>query len=129
MKVFTFKYESNPRKKALERMKKAISTQVPDIRDNEMICDSLETMLKLMSKSRFEVFAAIVEHKPNSLYELAQQLKKDQANVLKDAKVLESLELIRLVPIKDGAREKLKPEALYDKIIFEFEPKHAAKVG
>ena len=129
MKVFTFKYESNPRKSALVHMKKAIATGTPDIKDDEMVCDSFETMLKLISKSRFEVFAAVVEKKPGSLYELAQHLKKDQANVLKDARALESLGLIRLKPVKEGAREKLTPEALYDKIVFEFEPKRSAKVG
>jgi predicted transcriptional regulator len=129
MKIFTFRYESNPRKKAMERMKKVIATGVPDIRNDELVCDSFETMLKLISKSRFEVFAAIVEHKPASLYELAGYLKKDQANVLKDARALESLGLIRLKPIKEGGREKLTPQALYDKIVFEFEPKRASKAG
>ena len=129
MKVFTFRYESNPRKKAMERMKKVIATGVPDIRNDELVCDSFETMLKLISKSRFEVFAAVVEYKPGSLYELAQHLKKDQANVLKDARALEALGLIRLKSVKEGAREKLTPEALYDKIVFEFEPKRSAKVG
>lgn len=126
MKIFTFLYEKNPRKSALDAMKKAIKTGKPDIRDDELICDSMDSMLKLMSKSRFDVFAAIVEHKPDSLYELAKALKKDPGNVLRDAKALESLGLIELVPAKSGERERLKPEAKYDKIVFEFEPKKLA---
>ncbi len=31
-----------------------------------------------------------------------------------------------LVPAKSGERERLKPEAKYDKIVFEFEPKRLA---
>jgi predicted transcriptional regulator len=108
-------------------MKRAIRTGVPDIRDDEMICDSMASMLKLMSKSRFEVFAAIVEHRPESLNELARVMDKDPGNVLKDAKALEGLGLIRLVPVK-SARERLKPQALYDKIVFEFQPK-AVRTG
>ncbi|MBI4402644.1 MAG: hypothetical protein HY537_00695 [Deltaproteobacteria bacterium] len=129
MKVFTFRYESNPTRKAFARMRKAIETGIPDIHEDEIVCDSLDSMLKLMSKSRFEVFAGIVEHRPESLYELAKSLSKDQGNVLKEVKALEALGLISLTPSKEGERERLKPKALYDKIIFEFEPKKAAKTG
>lgn len=129
MKIFTFRYESNPTRKAFARMRKAIETGIPDIHEDEIVCDSLDSMLKLMSKSRFEVFAGIVEHRPKSLYELAKSLDKDQGNVLKEAKALEALGLISLTPSKEGERERLKPKALYDKIIFEFEPKKAAKTG
>lgn len=129
MKVFTFRYDANPRKNAFARMQKAIATGKPEIKEHEVACDGLDAMLKLMSKSRFEVFAAIVEKRPDSLYALAQSLEKDQGNVLKDAKALEALGLIELVTVKEGNREKLRPKALYDKIIFEFEPKKAAAAG
>jgi predicted transcriptional regulator len=122
MKVFTFKYQRNPKRSVLTAMKRAIRTGVADVRNDELICDSMSSMLKLMSKSRFEVFAAIVEHKPGSLNELARVMDKDPGNVLRDVKSLESLGLIRLIPLK-GDRERLKPESLFDKIIFEFEPK------
>jgi predicted transcriptional regulator len=126
MKIFTFFYEKNPKKSAIEAMKKVLKTGKSDIRDDELICDSMDAMLKIMSKSRFDVFAAIVEHRPDSLYELAKSLGKDAGNVLRDAKALESLGLIKLIQAKDGDRERLKPEALYDKIVFEFEPKKIA---
>lgn len=126
MKTFTFRYERNPRKSALEAMKKAIRTGMADVNDDEMVCDSMASLLKLMSKSRFEVFAAIVEHRPHSLYELTKILGKDQANVLRDARALASLGLIKLKTEKEGKREKLKPIALYDKVVIEFEPKKLA---
>ena len=94
-----------------------------------MVCDSLGTLLKLISEVRFDLFAAIIEHRPTSLFELAQHLEKDQADVLKEARALESLGLIRLKTVKEGAREMLTPEAFYDKIIFEFEPKRSVEVG
>ncbi len=123
MKTFTFKYEKNPKKSALLAMQKAIQTGNADIRDHEMVCDGLDSMLKLMSKSRFDVFAAIVENRPHSIYDLAKSLEKDQGNVLRDVKALESLGLIKLKPMKNGARGKFKPLPLYDRVIFEFEPK------
>lgn len=124
MKIFTFKYDKNPSKSALTRLKIASSTSIRSIKNDELVCDSIDTMLKIMSKARFDVFAAIVEYKPSSLYELAALLKKDQANVLKEAKALEALRLITLDQIKEDGREKLKPVAVYDKIVFEFEPKY-----
>jgi predicted transcriptional regulator len=129
MKTFTFRYEEKPLKKAFARMRKVIESGVPDIRDDEMVCDSLQSMLDVMSKSRFETFAAIVEHRPNSLYELAKVLEKDQSQVLRDARLLEGLGLVSLEPAQEGGRERLKPKALYDRITFEFHPKKAAKAG
>ncbi|OFZ82725.1 MAG: hypothetical protein A2583_05125 [Bdellovibrionales bacterium RIFOXYD1_FULL_53_11] len=126
MKIFTFRYEKNPHKKALAAMNLALKTGKPDIRENELICDSMDTMLKIMPKSRFDVFAAIVEHKPKSIYALAQVMKKDQANVLRDVKALADIGLIKLKTIKNGNREKMTPEPLYDKVVFEFEPKKLA---
>jgi predicted transcriptional regulator len=122
MKVFTIRYEKNPKKSTLEAMKRAIKTGVPDVRGNELICDSMEAMLKVMSRSRFEAFAAIVERRPLSVYELAKVLEKDTANVLRDVKSLEGLGLIKLKSVKDGDRERLVPTPLYDKIVLEFEP-------
>lgn len=104
-------------------MKRAISSGAPDIKGDELVCDSMEAMLKIMTRSRFEAFAAIVEGKPNSVYELAKILEKDQGNVLRDVKSLEALGLVKLKPVKDGDRERLMPIPIYDKIILEFEPK------
>ena len=109
MKIFTVRYEKNPKKSALEAMKRAIETSTPDIKGDELICDSMEAMLKVMTRSRFEAFAAIVENRPDSIYELAKALDKDQGNVLRDVKALESLGLVKLKVAKDGEREKRIP--------------------
>lgn len=129
MKTFTFRYEEKALKKAFARMRKVVESGLPDVRDDEMVCDSLKSMLDVISKSRFETFAAIVEHKPNSLYELAKLMEKDQAQVLRDARSLESLGLIKLETILDGGRERLKPKSLYDRITFEFHTRKVSKTG
>ena len=51
MKIFTVRYEKHPKKSILESMKRAISTGVPDIKGDELICDSMEAMLKAMKAS------------------------------------------------------------------------------
>lgn len=58
-----------------------------------------------------------------SITDLAAALDKDIGNVFRDAQVLESLGLIGLKRLKGKRREKLVPIALYDRIIFECEPK------
>ena len=126
MKVFTFRCEKNPKKSVIDAMGNAINTGKPDIRDDELVCDSMDSMLKLISRCHFEIFAAFIEYKLESLYDLAKVLNQDPDNVLRDVKVLESLGLIKLIPIKDGDRECLKPFANYDKIVFEFEPQKVA---
>lgn len=127
MKIFTFRYQKNPIKSALAEMKKVIETGGSQIMENEMICDSSDVMNKIMSSSRLDLFVVIVERQPGSLYELAQILGKDQSQVLKDSKTLESLGLIELVEVTSEGRAKLRPKALYDKIIFEVEPRSSSK--
>ena len=126
MKTFTFRYERSPRKTALAAMKRAIKTGNADVSGDEMICDSMDAMLKLMSKTRFDAFAAIVERRPKSLYDLSNLLDKDPANVLRDARALEALGLIKLKTAKAGERERLVPVPVYERIVMEFEPKKMA---
>ena len=52
MKVFTFRYQRNPKKTILAAMKRAIKTGVPDVRDDEMICDSMASLRELCRKIR-----------------------------------------------------------------------------
>ena len=127
MKIFTLRYEKNVAKNSMARMKKAADTGVPHIRRDELICDSFESMNRLLSIARLDIFVAVVEHRPESLYALAQILKKDQSQVLRDAKTLEQIGVIQLGSVMDGNREKLKPVPLYDKIVFEVTPKHIAQ--
>ena len=129
MKTFTFRYDKEAVSSIGRRMDAAAKSGAPDVRKNEMVCGTFDTLVKLLSKGKFQAFEGIVTHRPSSLYELAQLLEKDQAQVLKEARSLEAMGLIKLVLVKDGGRERLKPEPLYDKIIVEFEPKRAAKTA
>lgn len=47
-----------------------------------------------MTEGRLQVFYTIADHKPISLYQLAQVLKRDQSNVLRDVKTLEAMKLV-----------------------------------
>jgi predicted transcriptional regulator len=129
MKTFTFRYDPHPRKSAMSSIQKSIKTGAIDIDQDSITCKSMDDMMKLMTKSRFQVFAAIVEKTPESLTELANILEKDLGNVLRDAKVLESLGLIKLKKSPGRRGEKVKPFALYQRIVFECEPKKEREAG
>jgi predicted transcriptional regulator len=120
VKTFTIKIEKNPDESAFKRLKRAIKTHIPDVHPDELLCDSLDSALSVFSKSKFEVFAGVLNSKPDSVAALAKVLDKDQANVLRDARALEALGLIKLVEEKDGDRTRLRPATLYNKIIFDF---------
>jgi predicted transcriptional regulator len=73
-----------------------------------------------MTAGRIQLFYAIANQKPDSMYQLAQLLGRDHPNVIRDVKVLEGVGLVKLVSEKDGERERSRPVALYDRLIFDF---------
>jgi len=110
------------------RMMEAVRTGKPDVRPNELVSKSLKGLLAVASESKLEIFEAILKTKPSSVYELAEKVGKNQSYVLREVRVLEGLGLIRLHRESEGGRERLRPEALYSKIIIDcgFEGKKAA---
>lgn len=100
-----------------------------DLDEDSIACRSVEDMVKLMTKSRFQIFTAIVEQAPQSLTKLAEILDKDLDNVQRDVRVLESLGLVKLQRSPGQRGERVKPIALYGRIVFECEPKKAQGAG
>ncbi len=121
MKTFTFRYDPKATPDELfARVEVAAKTGVHDIRKDEIASNSIHAILSAMTEGRLQVFYAVADHKPPSMYQLAQLLKRDQANVLRDVKALEAMKLIKLISEKDGDRERLRPVANYDRIVFDF---------
>ena len=118
MKTFTFKLGKTSFKKALKDLTKAVKTGVPNVQADVMTCNSVESMMTIISRSKFEAFAAIVDHKPQTLKELATILGKDLGNVSRDAKALELTGLIELK--RDEVGNRIQPIAKYDQIVFDF---------
>lgn len=121
MKTFTFRYDSRATPKGMfAAIKKAAKTKAPNIERNDTASNSINAILSTMTAGRIELFYGIAHNSPSSIYQLSQILKRDHANVLRDVKVLEGLGLIQLVADKEGERERLRPVALYDRIVFDF---------
>ena len=117
MKTFTFKYSPNEPSIAT-RLQEAVDGK-PHVRPDELVCTSLKALLQVASESRLALFEIILKQKPSSIYDLAEKAKLSQPYVLKEVRVLEGFGLIKLVHEKDGGRERLRPEALYSKIIID----------
>ncbi|MGK5081757.1 ArsR family transcriptional regulator [Bdellovibrionota bacterium FG-1] len=122
MKTYTFRVKPQTRQAVLKEMEAVIKTGIPNIQKDEMLCDSMEVLLKAISSARMDAWQVIVRDKPESIYELSQILKKDQSNVLRDVRALESMGLIELKPLKDGEREKFRPQSLYERVVVIVEP-------
>jgi predicted transcriptional regulator len=80
--------------------------------------ESLKTMRKFITDERLRILKAIKKNKPESIYELAQLLKRDTKNVSDDVHYLSELGLIEIKKTKDG-RQKTKPVVEYEKILVE----------
>lgn len=121
MKTFTFRYDPTlSLNKDVERIEKVIRTGVPSLRPDEITTNSLDSMMEAASSSRMRLFYAIAQEKPASVYQLAQVLKRDPANVLRDVRRLESYGLIELVAETTGERSRARPAVKYDRIVLDF---------
>jgi predicted transcriptional regulator len=132
MKTFTFRYDEAVAtlKDLAENMSRSVKGKVPSIQsDHELRSGSIKTLLQVATENRINLFNSIRDQKPDSLYELAQLLEKDQAYVLREARILEGLGLISLERLEGEGRAKLKPTALYDRIVIDFGIGQSARVS
>ncbi len=121
MKTFTFRYDPKATPSEIfARLEKAVKTRVPDIQQHELSSNSISALLGTMTAVRIQLFYTVADQRPDSMYHLAQILKRDPANVIRDVKVLEKIGIIQLVSEKDGERERMRPVTVYDRIIFDF---------
>ncbi|MBI4699447.1 MAG: hypothetical protein HY758_11245 [Nitrospirae bacterium] len=80
--------------------------------------ESLKMMRKFITDERLRILKAVRKNKPESIYELAKLLKRDNKNVSDDVHYLSELGLIDIKKTKDG-RQKTKPVVEYEKILVE----------
>jgi predicted transcriptional regulator len=120
MRTFTFKLGITSFNLVREKLLNAAATGVPYIREHEMTCGSVRAMTDAISRSKLETFAAIVQHQPSSLRELAKILDKDEGNLSREITGLELIGLIKIEKRSDIDARINRPIALYDQIAFDF---------
>ncbi len=118
-RIFTFRFEPNGTSLS-KRILRAAKSRKADVHPDEVVCTNFKDLLEIASEARLKLLQTVIEEKPESLYDLAQKLDKDQAYILREAKILEGLGLLELKssPNTEG-RKKLKPIALYDKVVID----------
>lgn len=119
MKTFTFRYDPNA--PSVGKGLALVLKKKKSVHPNELVSRSLDTLLKVATSTRLRIFETIVSNRPSSLYELAKTLDLSQSLVLKEARFLEALGLIDLKTERVGERERLRPEALYSRVVIDCE--------
>jgi predicted transcriptional regulator len=121
MKTFTFRYDPKATVKgAMDQMLKAAKSSKPHIEKDEIRSASLKALLTVATENRLQLFRLIHEEQPESVYDLAKLFDRDLSYVSKEVRVLESLGLVKLQKKTVQGRERLKPTALYDRILVDF---------
>lgn len=74
-------------------------------------------LLKVATECRADILKTISEKKPQSLYELAKLIRKNQAYIYRETKVLQRLGLVEFVKTEDKGRKRVRPETRYAQIV------------
>lgn len=117
MKTFTFKYD--PAVPGVGKELAASLKKKKVVHPDEMVSRNLKALLEVATASRLRIFEAIVSQRPESMYQLAIKLGMSQSFVLQEARFLEALGLIELKREKVGARERLRPETVYSRVVID----------
>src|SRR4051794_22718752 len=100
-KIFIFKYDPTISLKQMgEEILEVVRTGQPSINQHQISFANIEDITSEFVSPRPKLFSCLVEKKPRSLYQLAQLLKRDYANVYKDVKSLVAMGIVKLE--KDG---------------------------
>ncbi len=122
MKTFTFRYDPKATLKGtMDQMFKVAKSGKQYIEKNEIRSASLKALLTMATENRLELFRLIHENHPASVYDLAKLFERDMSYVSKEVRVLEGLGLISLSKETVHGRERLRPIALYDRILVDFD--------
>ncbi len=120
MKTMTFKYRPNNRSKMLASMKKAIAGESQVFAD-VIFFESLDLVDSFINPMKAKIIRSIQKHSPESIYELAKILGKDQGYIQKEVKFLEGLGILKIESTKDNGRTKSVPTVIYDKFIIDLD--------
>jgi predicted transcriptional regulator len=84
------------------------------------VYDSFEDALVVATECRLTLLKIIREKNPDSLYELALLVGKNQAYVYREAKTLQECGFIKLEQLEGVGRKKVRPVSLFDEILLWF---------
>jgi predicted transcriptional regulator len=97
-----------------DRVKSALKKGKPSITaKNTLVFSSVAEYQKFMTEQKVAILATIIGKKPSSIYQLAQLVERDFANVQRDCTALEVMGFIRLEAAGDAKKSKT-PKLAFD---------------
>ena len=101
--VIQFESWGDFKDRAAAALKKRKPSRSPQ---NRLTFASVTDYQKFMTEQKIAILAAIVHKKPSSIYQLAQFIERDFANVQRDCTALEAMGFIRLEDAGDAKKSK-----------------------
>jgi predicted transcriptional regulator len=90
------------------RVTSALKKKKPSIgKKDTLTFASVTDYQKFMTEQKIAILATIIRKKPSSIYQLAQLVERDFANVQRDCIALEGMGFIRLEDAGDAKKSKL----------------------
>jgi predicted transcriptional regulator len=84
------------------------------------VFEDLDKALIVATPCRLTLIELIRENQPESLYELARMVQKNQAYIYREAKILKECGLIEFEQTQESGRKKVRPISLFDEILLWF---------
>lgn len=81
------------------------------------LLDDTHDLLGAATECRVQILKTVIEKSPQSLYELAKILEKNQAYIYREAKLLKRLGLLEFTSSNVDGRKRVQPICLYDEIL------------
>ncbi len=96
------------------RVKRTLSKDKPSIaKKDTLLFGSVTEYQKFMTEQKLAILAVILSRAPSSIYQLAQLVERDFANVQRDCTALESMGFIRFEEARDAKKSKA-PRLAFD---------------
>ena len=96
------------------RVSKALKKSRPSIsQPNCLIFATVADYQKFMTEQKIAILSAIIHKRPSSIYQLAQIVARDFANVQRDCTALEAMGFIRFDELGDAKKSKA-PRLAFD---------------
>lgn len=118
MKSLTLKYKKYNKSFVFDSVREAFEGN-GKVEEDVVYFNDIGAMYKFLTPGRIELLSVIKTEKPQSLYELAQKMGKDQGYISKEVKFLKDMGVINLEAKKVDGRECLVPVLNFDRIIFD----------
>jgi predicted transcriptional regulator len=103
------------RSKALHEAIRRVARDDHTVQEPELYFENVEELRQILTEKRLELLSAILQHRPVSVHQLAELVRRDYKNVSTDVMLLAQLGLVSL-EAQGGKGRAQAPIVPYDEI-------------